>query len=241
MAINLVVENVNLVIEIPLEQQTCDTVNIYVDGEVKYWKTLLEKHVKPENFEEYVTKSPKHTVLRRLRRNVKTGQLNIDTVLDELRKSYDRSVPESMNYISHFQNVKSLQELIPHFGNVTAGFREIENFYLKNGYLFGKWLNAASKLYRYERFVKKNNGLPSTFEKWLKPYGISKSKSETYRRLAKLVESAKKIVNCNVSVKYIMKHYIELLTYFQNEPTGVWSHDIDCTCDECTNYFSIDN
>ena len=239
MAINLVVENVNLVIEIPLEQQTCDTVNIYIDKEVKYWKTLLEKRVKPENFEEYVTKSPKHTVLRRLKMNVKTEQPNIDTVLNELRKSYDRSTPESMNYISHFQNVKSLQELIPYFGNVTAGFRE--NFYLKKGYLFGKWLNVASKLYRYERFVKKNNKLPSTFEKWLKPYGISKSKSETYRRLVKLVESAKKIVNCNVSVKYIMKHFIELLTYFQNERTGVWSHDIDCTCDECTNYFSIDN
>ena len=241
MAFNMEIENANLVIEIPLEQQTCDTVNIYIDKEVKYWKALLEKHVKPENFEEYATKSPKHTVLRKLKKNVKAKQPNIDMVLNELRRSYDRSIPESMNYISHFQNVKSLEELIPYFENVATGFREIENFYLKNGYLLGKWLNAASKLYRYERFVKKNNKLPSTFEKWLKPYGISKSKSETYRRLAKLVESAEKIVNCNVSVKYIMRHFTELLTYCQNETSSIWSHEINCTCDECTNYFSIDN
>ena len=241
MAFNMELENANLVIEIPLEQQSCETVNLYINKEVMYWKTLLEKNVKPEKFKEYAEKSPKHTVLRRLKKNVKLKQPNIDLVLNELRKNYDRSIPESMNYISRFQNVKSLQELIPYFENVAAGFRKIENFYLKNGYLLGKWLNAANKLYRYERFVKKNNKLPSTFEKWLKPYGISKSKSETYRRLAKLVESAGNIVNCNVSVKYIMKYFTELLTYFQNETGSVWNHEINCTCDKCINYFSINN
>ena len=46
MAFNMELENANRVIEIPLEQQTCETINVYIDKEVMYWKTCQARELR---------------------------------------------------------------------------------------------------------------------------------------------------------------------------------------------------
>ena len=200
---------------------------------------MLSEHVSEARLNELVAEAPKHRILRHLETKKKPKVFDIQVLLNQLRSNYDQNQPSSIRYIRHVQNVGTLEELLPHLQCSIKRFREIENFYLKNGYLFGKWLKVATKLYRYERFVKKEAKLPSTFERWLKQYGISKSTADVYKRLTTLVDLAEKLVNCNVSVKFIMQNFNALMTFFQSDSNSVWRHKVDCHCGECIEYFNI--
>ena len=72
--------------------------------------------------------------------------------------------------------------------------------FVKNGYTFGSWLLLAERLYRRERFLNRNHFLPKQFAAWMKAFGISKTFTDIYKRIYKLVSKAPRLINCQMSV-----------------------------------------
>ena len=237
MALNLKEEKEELIFETSISQDNCDIINLYIRKEVNYWKDIV-KSIGGEEFDGYQARAPKRRKLSPFSvSKMKTNSGSIDKVLKELKSKYRPNFQtESLRYISRCKNIDTLDEMVLLFKTVELEFSRVEVFQLRNGYYFGKWLLEANRLFRYERYVKKTPLLPATFEKWLKEFNISRKRADNYKRLSILVDKAQKLVNCSVSVNFIMKNYKALETYFENTDTP-WRHVLNCSCEKCSDYF----
>ena len=236
--INLELEGENLIIEVPLSQEKCEIINASLKQEVDYWKNAVLELTDNNNYEQYQTNAPKHRVFREISKKKTIKTTCIEKILNYLSSQYDQKASQVNSYLELPGDVKSLEMASQGLQRATAKFARVKNFYLKNAYLYGQWLTVATKLYRYEKYVMKNNDLSPTFAIWLKDCNISRKQADCYKRLSKLIAIAPKLVNCNVTMNYMIDNYITLWTYFKNT-NDVWHHKHDCVCKKCIDYFNI--
>ena len=158
--------------------------------------------------------------------------------MDLLKRSYDSSQVVVGAYIPKIDEVKDINQIEVILTECSLYMKKTESFYLKNAYQFGDWLQMAFKLFRHEKYVVRNPRLPATFEKWLKNINISKKQFYTYKNLRKLIVVAPKLINCRVTVKFLIERYMILIAYFKNNNDDIWSHEVNCECQNCIEYFN---
>ena len=116
--------------------------------------------------------------------------------------------------------------------------RKTDNFVLKNAYTFGNWLIYAKRNFRKEKYLKRNSALPKQFGTWVKTFGISRKTSDIYKKVYKLIGKAPKLINCQISITFLMKNYLLLREHFKHEDHEYpWKHDLNCACEICEAYF----
>ena len=85
-----------------------------------------------------------------------------------------------------------LKDIVQEITKITGHYSDIENFYMRNAYIIGTWLEAA-----FTKFEEnKANRLSENFEDWLNVNThFKKSKANDLRNFAKLVNTIPKILN----------------------------------------------
>ena len=184
--------------------------------EINYWKSCAVTNFK--DAEHLKSQAPKHRMLIPKKKKPSRHE-DVDNLLDLLKSKYDLQLPKIDGYIPNISHkIKNIKEIKPYLKEYASYMKNIENFSLKNACLLGGWLCIAFKIYRKEIYLFKNVDLPRTFEKWINiNFNISKTRSCTYRNLAKLVKMVPKLIHCRVSVSFLMEKCIILKTYFENK------------------------
>ena len=224
-------------VEICLPQKECHIINDELVKEVMYWKNIALENVDSSFHNGYTATSPKRRKVVPKLKKVNFWKCKMDEILQNLKQCYNIESLDDNHYIPSEMSVSKRCEIEPHLKTHSLHIQKIENYYLRNAYLYGKWLDKARKLFRYEKYVLKNEELPTTFEKWLKGFDISRQTADNYRRLGKLIDKAPKLLNCHVTVKYLLTYIKDLTGYF-TEVNGIWSHKHDCKCVKCLDYFT---
>ena len=221
-------------IEIKLPDEECDILNTELDREVNYWKELAVKGAEDPKLLEF--EAPKRRRLRSKKdRTMKVK--DIENILKELKAKYKNETPELI-YLpavpSH--QIKTLAEIEPFIKEYSALFRKTDNFLIKNAYTFGTWLRLTERIFKHERYIMHNSAIPKQFGLWIKSFGISRQSADVYKKLCKLVEKAPRLINCQVSINFVMKNYDHLKTYVWNKESA-WKHNLECICKICKEYF----
>ena len=227
-----------ITIETSLPEGECNIVNIELAKEVNYWKKHAIKY--SENVEELKSQAPKRCILISRKKDKTKKEVSIESIFELLRSKVKKELPKVESYIPNApkrKSIKRINELQPYLVRYGCYMNEVENFTLKNACLFGEWLDVAFELFRYEKYILKGVRLPATFDKWVeKNCDITKSSAHNYRKLAKLIRKAPKLINCRVGIRFFMDKHNLLLTYFKNNESP-WVHKHSCECEKCKEYF----
>ena len=81
--------------------------------------------------------------------------------------------------------------------------------------------------------------LPGQFEEWM--YRESRIKKQiifNYKNLYKLMRIALKLMNCRVSMTYLVKNYQILINHFEENKEQPWKHNVSCNCEAFNSYFT---
>ena len=236
-----IVDNV-IAISLNLPQEECSIINNELKKEVESWQRLTLEHTEETLHSGYKRNAPKHSVLVSKKKKETSSEKEIDvkTILLEMKKKFIPTIPKVEKYIPEppdRKKIKHFEELKPHLTSYNSNLKEVDNCFLMNVYLYGRWLILAYEVYRYEKLICRNKELPSKFEQWIeRNCDISRTSSYNYRNFAKLIQKSPKLVYCRVGMKYFIKHHDILLTYFTNNDSP-WRHKLACSCDICLKYF----
>ena len=191
-----------------------------MEREVIYWKSIA---LKENDDSSLIDNAPKSRKLRKIAKKIDVSRSqDVNKVLTELQSKYCNEIP-NVNYLSPVSSATmSLQDLRQQLENCFAMTRKTDNFVLKNAYTFGNWLIYAEKIFKEEKYLKRNSALPKQFGMWVKTFGISRKTSD----------------NCQISITFLMKNYLLLKEYFKHEDDEYpWKHDLNCLCEKCGAYF----
>ena len=98
--------------------------------------------------------APKRYILI-LRKVNETKPIDIDAMMEYLRSAFINNNPDVRNYM--VQAPKREDDTL--IKNAET-LKEVDNFSLKNKFIFGGWLSLAYKIYRYDKYIK-NKKLPN--------------------------------------------------------------------------------
>ena len=236
MAFNLQEEEDFVFVEVNLQPNVCDIINTEMEREVIYWKSIA---LKENDDSSLIDNAPKSRKLRtKAKKSNASKSQDVNKVLAELQSKYCNEIP-NVNYLSPVSSeTMSLQDLRQQLENCFAMTRKTDNFVLKNAYTFGNWLIYAEKIFKEEKYLKRNSALPKQFGMWVKTFGISRKTSDIYKKVYKLISKAPKLINCQISITFLMKNYLLLKEHFKREDGEYpWKHDLNCLCEKCGAYF----
>ena len=153
-------------------------------------------------------------------------KVDINEMILYLKSQYSSN---NRNQIVLIQDIPSIEEVSSFEGiqeelrMVLTYIKDGENMSLENKALFGGWIAVAKRAYKRDKLIKEV-GLPQRFDYWMdKEFMVKKQTIYDYTRLYKLMSIAPKLLNCQVSMSYFVKHYEVLMTYFKSIQTD-WIH-----------------
>ena len=117
-------------------------------------------------------------------------------------------------------------------------FQTVENYHLKNAFMYGLWLNQA-----FERFQNdKKRGLVNegNFEDWINiRCSVKSRRARQLRSFSTSFMPFKKILGCKLPFIWFLNNGKTVLEYFKaNEQEAIpWTHNCECSCEICTEYF----
>ena len=208
-----------------------------MERERDYWRI---KALENGDRSSLLANAPKGRKLRARRKAIEKSE-DIDTILMEHKSDYSGEEVQQLGYLTSIPSGRSVtfEEVRRRVEECSIMSRKSKNFVVKNGYTFGSWLLLAERLYRRERFLNRNHSLPKQFAAWMKAFGISKTSTDTYKRIYKLVSKAPRLINCQMSVNRFLKHYDIMIEYFDSDVQSPWKHALTCSCESCLSYFSF--
>ena len=120
----------------------------------------------------------------------------------------------------------------------SKSIKEVENVSLKNKVLLGFGYQQQQKYLDVTKMCMEKN-LPGQFEEWM--YRESRIKKQiifNYKNLYKLMRIALKLMNCRVSMTYLVKNHQILINHFEENKEQPWKHNFSCNCETFNSYFT---
>ena len=126
--------------------------------------------------------------------------------------------------ITETMTLKDLERVVNSFNDIMSN---IDNFHLKNAFLYGKWLDYAFDIFHFEKEL--GNVTFRSFEEWVQARTkVGKRRAYSLRNLAKLEKIVPRILRCKKPVDFFVRNHRQLITYFRgNDAPEPWYHSIN--------------
>ena len=167
------------------------------------------------------------------------AQKQVTELIEELQRSYRQIDVLPAECVPDITETMTLKDLERALNSVNDIISNIDNFHLKNAFLYGKWLDYAFDIFHLEKEL--GNVTFRSFEEWVQTRTkVGKRRAYSLRNLAKLGKIVPRILRCKQPVDFFVRNHRQLITYFRgNDAPEPWYHSINCTCNKCTTYFSL--
>ena len=167
------------------------------------------------------------------------AQKPVTELIEEFQQMYQQTdmIPsECVPDITETMTLKDLERVLDSVNDIMSN---IDNFHLKNAFLYGKWLDYAFDVFHMEKEL--GNITFKSFEEWVQArMKVGKRHAHSLRHLARLGIIVPRILRCKQPVDFFVRKHRQLITYFRgNDALEPWYHSLDCTCNKCTTYFSL--
>ena len=95
----------------------------------------------------------------------KQAQKSITELMKEMQRTYQQTDMVPSKYVPDISGTMTLKDLERALDSVNDIMSNIDNFHLKNAFLYGKWLDYASDIFRMDN--KLGNVTFRSFEEWV--------------------------------------------------------------------------
>ena len=127
----------------------------------------------------------------------------------------------------------SLIDYEKHLKQCHDSFRTIDNYVVKNAFLYGKWLSQAFNKFQEEKAKQRVSG---NFDDWVNSRcKVKQTRARQLRKFYKQLSPYKKVCRCTLPLKWFLVNGDTIRKYFEEhrEVAIPWTHEIDCFCDTC--------
>lgn len=164
----------------------------------------------------------------------------IHDIIYQLKVSYRKEFPqldangESMLLQSPTDVRIPLAELPRHINDCHGTFQLVENLNLRNGAIFGQWIDLAYTRFQEEKAL--GTLLIGTFEQWLTRFCSVKPRwARELRYFFELCRAYPQLLRCCLPLSFFSKHRIRIREFFKHAETiaAKWSHNLECNCGYC--------
>ena len=127
----------------------------------------------------------------------------------------------------------SLIDYEKHLKQCYDSFKTIDNYVVKNAFLYGKWLSQAFNKFQEEKAKQLVSG---NFDDWVNSRcKVKQTRARQLRKFYKQLSPYKKNCRCTLPLKWFLVNGDTIRKFLEEhrEVAIPWTHEIDCFCDTC--------
>ena len=174
--------------------------------------------------------------LKRKKRERSAAEVESDgwALICEMKDNYIRGQVLHFDVPNVFaEGEVSLIDYEKHLKQCHDSFKTVDNYVVKNAFLYGKWLSQAFNKFQEE---KKGRWVCGSFDDWVNSWcKVKQTRARQLRKFYKQLSPYKKVCRCTLPLKWFLDNGHTIRRYFEEhgEVAIPWTHEIDCFCDTC--------
>lgn len=156
------------------------------------------------------------------------------SLLREMENNYIRGKIIHFHVPSVFpEGEVSLVDYEMHLKHCQKSFKTIDNYVVKNAFLYGKWLSQAFDKFQEEKVKRRVSG---SFDDWVNSRcEVKQTRARQLRKFYKQFSPYKKVCRCTLPLIWFLNNGDAVVKYLEShkEVALPWTHEIDCDCVTC--------